>query len=569
MDFYKPTMLFRQNAIKKSKSNPEFYTHNNNKSTESWLLKEQKSSTSILDKACSMNRVKIASNYWKIPDDSNYLTSIAINDSNQEQIAISSGSSDSNLFIYDLNNESISLTHQQTITLPNILNMKWLDYAMEESTLITGHKQGVIHMVSIPEANSNESAKILKRFNHKKHFNNSKTLRDPSIRTINMPNWDSKNSSNLLISQCNENIFLWDLNHRSDLPILKNQHLGIKNFDSSPSSNGIIGLAGDFGIAINDLRAPINEVSMFTPKISKDTKNYGFANNIKWAPYDSNILAASHIDGIVRLWDIRAQESFGSLQGHNDLITSIEWSEESSSDLYTGARDGNIIHWDLNFNEDLNNCCLNEGLDSINYYDNQFLTDEFEIYHHLSKRQCGTLIPAAKNSITNLTSSSNYILSIDGSSYLGLHKKRGLDSFEVEEGTSDMIIDNMLKEFPQTETVSDSGSIMTNSDGESESESNSIFEQTLMQDSSVPSTTNNSPIHNKTKSITSLLNNSENSIDTLVNEEIFNESPKRIVSGSTINEDDLEDQFDFTYNEVLPLNQKQRNASSQQYYHYV
>jgi len=361
---------------------------------------------------------------------------------------------------------------------------------------------------------------------------------------MNVPKWSNTNS---FVSLCNENIFLWDLNHRSDLPILKNQHLGMRNFDSSPSKNGIVGLCGDFGIALNDLRAPINSPSIFTPK---DASNLGAANNIKWAPYDSNIIAASHLDGVIRLWDIRAQNSFAKLSGHNDLITSLEWSEESSSDLYTSSRDGNIIHWDLDFNEDLTNCCLNEGLDSINFYKNQFLTSDDDIYNIVNQRQCGTLIPAAKDSIIELTNTNGNILSIDGSSYLGVHRKRGLDSFTVEEGTSAMIIEDMLNEIPVAQDVSDTESTLT-SDGEGD-----IFEQSVQIDSA-PSTVHNSPIHVKKNSITNMLNNSDHSVNTLVESEHSGKKSKRTNSGSTIDEHEHEgDGKDFTYEKILPLNSK-------------
>lgn len=552
MDFYKPPNLFRKNAIKKVRSDPGFYLQKNN-SSENWLLKDDHES-SFLNKSCSLNKIKIASNYWKIPDEDFYLTAVSVNQENPEQIAIASGQHESNLFIYDMNFDRDVLTHQQTISLPNIESMKWLDYDKEESSILTGHKNGVVHMVSVPDSNSNECARILKRFNHKKHFSNDK-YRNSAIKNINIPNWSSTNS---FLSLCNENIFMWDLNHRSDLPILKNQHLGIKNFDSSPSKAGIVALCGEFGISLSDLRAPVNTPSIFTPK---NSQNLGYSNNIKWAPYDSNILAASHADNVVRLWDIRAQDSFAQLKGHNDLVTSLEWSEESSSDFYSGSRDGNIIHWDLDFNEDLTNCCLNEGLDSINFYKNQFLTDDFDIYKVVNQRQCGTIIPAAKESIIELTSTNGNILSIDGSSYLGVHKKRGLDSFAVEEGTSAMIIDDMLKEIPYAREVSDSGSTIS-SDDES-----SIFEQSLQIDTA-PSTAHNSPVHIKNKSITSLMNHSDNSINTLIGSD--KGKAQRTVSGSTINEDI--DMTDFTYEKILPLNKKLAdiiNLERNQQMHYV
>lgn len=429
MSYYKPSNLYRQNARVFSDPLPI-----SNKSP-SWLYNYDTSD--ILSKTTNNKKMKIASNYWKIPDDELYLTSISINKENQEQLAISSGMKQDNLFIYDLNYDDMVLTHQQTISLPFIEKLEWLNYDIEESSLLTGHKNGSLHLVSIPNS-KDSNAKILKRFNHKKHFSRFKNL---SIKQINNSFWNSNN----ILTLCNENVFLWDSNHRSDLPILKDQHLGLLNFDTS-NKNGIIALAGEFGVALNDLRVNNNNSSVFQP-----ANNFELgSNNIKWAPYDSNILAASHLDGIIRLWDIRAQNYFGKLTGHNDLITSLEWSEESSSDLYSGSKDGNIIHWDLNFNEDLSNCCLNSGLDSIQFIKDKFLSNDKDIYELINQRQCGTIIPASNDSIIELTSTNDKILSIDGSSYLGVHNKRGVDSFKVEEGTANLMLDELLNELPMT-----------------------------------------------------------------------------------------------------------------------
>ncbi|ONH70124.1 Protein DSE1 [Cyberlindnera fabianii] len=555
MEHYSPTVLFRQNAVKKVRSNPEFYSSSTRKfSNESWLFKDDKNTT-VLDKTCSNDTIKIASNYWKVPDDELYLTSVAVNKENNEQIAVASGKRENNLYIYDINTESTSLTHQQTITLPYIQSMQWLGYDECESTLMTGHKNGTVHMVSVPDSNSDESARIIKRFNHKKHFSTSR-YKNLSIKRIVTPNWIS-NSQNFL-TQCNQNIFLWDMNHRSDLPILKNQNLGLLNFDASPSKNGILALAGEFGIALNDLRAPVNHPSIFTPK---DSKSLSGANAIKWAPYDDNVLAATHLDGTIRLWDIRAQGAFGNLSGHNDLVTCIEWSEESSGDLYSGGNDGSIIHWDLNFSEDLSDCCLSEGLESIKYMGNTFLTDETEIYAKVSKRQCGTLIPAAKAAILDMTSVGNKIMSVDGDSFLGVHGKRGLDSFVVEEGTSAKIMDELLHSIPSTHH--DSGSAFTyNTESGSDSEE-SLFEQciTSTATSSASTTPNSSPTHTREKSITNLQNTSENSINTLVDLQPRYKTVERRTSGSTLNSienDDLEHDVraSFTYEKIMPLMRK-------------
>ncbi len=47
--------------------------------------------------------------------------------------------------------------------------MKWVSTSDSEisNILATGHKQGIVQFISIPDNNSKDSAKIKMRFNHK------------------------------------------------------------------------------------------------------------------------------------------------------------------------------------------------------------------------------------------------------------------------------------------------------------------------------------------------------------------------------------------------------------------
>ena len=63
--------------------------------------------------------------------------------------------------------------------------------------------------------------------------------------------------------------------------------------------------------------------------------------------YEYKHISRRTCDGVIRLWDIRKQDSYiAELYGHNDysITTSMEW---NNNDLFTGSKDGNIIHWDL------------------------------------------------------------------------------------------------------------------------------------------------------------------------------------------------------------------------------
>ncbi|KAH3687330.1 hypothetical protein WICPIJ_001674 [Wickerhamomyces pijperi] len=483
--FYQPSQIFRQPRVDKTRKSSSRIT------SESWMLNSESSSTDVLNKSINEPNYKINSNYWKIPDNNLYLTSLAVNPEYQNQIAVASGSHDSNLFIYDFDHSD--LTHKQTISLPKITSMSWLDYAVEESSLLTGHKNGMIHFVSIPNASEGQNARIVKRFNHAKHFTSS-FIKSTTIANLQTPKSWLRNQNNL-ISSCNGNVFLWDINHRSDLPIMKNQHLGLLNFDISLSRVGILGLAGEFGIALNDLRVNENSPSIFEPKKqASGVQSSRSVNLLKWAQYDSNVLAAAHEDNVIRLWDIRNHRHFGELKGHNDEITSLEWSEQSSGDLYSCGRDGKLIHWDLNFNESLMNCTLNQGIESVATCSKsgKFLTDEFEIFELLQQRQCGTVISSSSSPIIDLHSCMDKIISIDQESFLGMHAKNGTDAFKAPTGLSTLIMDEILQDLPDTlSTPLPSPSNFTNFSNKSvisvNSEQSSLFDSVGNSQTSISS----------------------------------------------------------------------------------
>ena len=217
-DYYEPTFLFRQNAIKRfspslspissveslslvdsnSISNNGTTTTTTttssiyqNASNSSWLLNPYNvKDTAILNQSCCLNRTNVKSNYWKIPDESMNLTSMSINKNQGGNpiLAISSGKSESNLFIYELNLFNNHLIHHHTISLPNIHAMKWIN---NTRYLVTGNNKGYAHLVSTPklathdvfntnsngdfdydddDEDDNNSAEICKRFNHRKHL---------------------------------------------------------------------------------------------------------------------------------------------------------------------------------------------------------------------------------------------------------------------------------------------------------------------------------------------------------------------------------------------------------------
>ncbi|KAK6461153.1 hypothetical protein DFJ63DRAFT_314942 [Scheffersomyces coipomensis] len=450
-DYYEPTLLFRRNAKRFSpesspmasveslhsntsaKSNSSS-TSSNKSTSSSWMLNLQNpQDTQILNQSCSLNRLNIKSNYWKIPDNNYNLTSMAIKNINNDEttLAISSGNKESNLFIYDLNLFDNYLTHQSTISLPNIYGMKWFN----SNYLITGNSKGYAHLVYIPHNmddnqtndDGEDQAEIIKRFNHRKHLKQKiSSDKSSAISKLNIiPNQDH------LISLYQNNLFYWDIkdceSQQRPSPISISKIHGIKNFEILNLTSSTIGICGNFGISLFDLRD--NKFSVPVSSLQEHSKQKLNTNLIRVNPQNENLLVASHGDSVIRLWDIRKQNNYVNLIGHQNNVSSLQW---NNGDLFSGGKDGNIIHWDLTTNmrepehDEVINCSLKEGFDSIN-----FNSQANKLETCLNQRQCGTLLPASNTNIIGMESlrgSGNddkdlKVLSIDSSSFFGIHSK--------------------------------------------------------------------------------------------------------------------------------------------------
>ncbi|CAK9439644.1 uncharacterized protein LODBEIA_P37440 [Lodderomyces beijingensis] len=487
-DYYQPTLLFRQNALRRfnpslspissveslvsvtpmdscssasSQNSPYMRKGDANFSRTSWLLNlDNPRDSEVLTKSCSINRTNVKSNYWKIPDDKMNLTSVSITKGNatcgnNPLLAISSGNNRDNLFIYELDSSSNHLIHHSTISLSTIHGMKWVaEPSSDKNYIITGNNKGYAHLVSIPDAiygevaqdsDEGSSAEICKRFNHRKSVKDKKSI---SLSTP-ISKLDVFNGNREMISIYDDYLFHWDVKNadsqRRPHPLSITTIAGVRNFDpwrNNSNNNSItttIGICGKFGISLFDTRnarfnTPSNNLSFKT--------NYRqlSANTIRWDPFNDNVLAAGHGDGVVRLWDVRKQDYFASLTPHPrgkgrgkysiPQLTSMEWAH---GDLVTGGQDGNIIHWDLTSDLDLNavgqlSCGLREGFDSVNFNDRSNSLDV-----DVNQRQCGTILPASNTNIVSMCSvevdndddngKEIKIISIDGSSFLGVHSR--------------------------------------------------------------------------------------------------------------------------------------------------
>lgn len=440
-DFYEPNLLFRNNAIKRSsvtsksedKSGSEYKSSS---SSYSWLLNLYNSNdTQVLDQSCSLNRLNIKSSYWKIPDDKFNLTSLAVSGSSLSRmdLAVSSANASSNLYIYDLDAKDNFLTHHSTISLPHIHSMRWMSGVnSSEKFLLTGNSKGYVNLVSIPSIEEPEqSAEIVKRFNHRKHLKKDTKALGLYQGSTNIHRVGYSNASHLMVTLYDSNLFAWDMNDTCSLQKPKPTSImsipGVSSFDIHSNNSNTIGICGKFGVSLLDIRE--SKITVPTSANMKVNPKIADSNIIKWSPTDDYIFASAHSDGVVRVWDVRMQNYTTSLSSHNGRVVSVEW---NGKDIFTGGRDGNIIHWDLTtdanpvIDEPLV-CKLKEGLNSIN-----FDSSRNQLEKTLNERKCGTILPASNSNIVDMVSlkeegstedSDVRLLSIDSSSFLGVHFK--------------------------------------------------------------------------------------------------------------------------------------------------
>ena len=68
-------------------------------------------------------------------------------------------------------------------------------------------------------------------------------------------------------------------------------------------------------------------------------------NSVAFSP-DGTILASGSRGGEIRLWDVNARQSFATLRGHVDAVSSVSFSFPDGTTLASGSRDGTIKLWD-------------------------------------------------------------------------------------------------------------------------------------------------------------------------------------------------------------------------------
>ncbi|KAK7203321.1 WD40-repeat-containing domain protein [Myxozyma melibiosi] len=337
--------LERSNALRRGRedlspvSSPTKKYAKLNKREESWIRE--------LVKPPSLENLKpqLTSAQLKVPDAMQHLTAIASHPS-LPFVAVGSGGREKNLYIYERGTSKgrSHLYHRQTVSLPHIYSLAWapLGKFTSSTVIATGHRNGAVHLVSLPDSSNPYPARIIKRFNHA-HADPRRIACGPGLRVSHVeftsPVWTCVPDASL-ISLYGQTVHIWDLS-RNDRPLLTQRVATINGLHASPFRDGILGLSGAFGIALLDVRTRTR--GLLRPKIA----NHSESTAVKWSPYNSNWVASAHEDSKIRVWDIRASQPFAELAGHSDIINTLEWSATNPNELISGCADQTINVWDV------------------------------------------------------------------------------------------------------------------------------------------------------------------------------------------------------------------------------
>lgn len=253
-DYYEPLNIFRHNAITVRKRGGE------SSFNKDWQLNIQSSYERKQQlRRCSddyndyYNRKKLQTDFWKLDKlvgDSSVSNDMALLD--EQTLCLSNTREKDNINIFQLDN-----THMKklkTISIPSkpITQLCALPHLQDDNSqhFLTGHRNGVVNLISTSEENS----QINRKFNHFKYMErtNKEKLQSPSSIPIRqLSSWVEHNS---FISLVNESMFVYNLEDRRN-PTYLDSHPGLHSVNISNNNNDLI-FAMQSGVKIFDIRSP-------------------------------------------------------------------------------------------------------------------------------------------------------------------------------------------------------------------------------------------------------------------------------------------------------------------------
>lgn len=83
-----------------------------------------------------------------------------------------------------------------------------------------------------------------------------------------------------------------------------------------------------------------------TGKPLSSFKSTSSAYNIAFSPNDVYVLV-TRLNNAVELWEYESRQMVRDFKGHQDIVTSLQWSPQDDQTFATTGRDGNILLWDV------------------------------------------------------------------------------------------------------------------------------------------------------------------------------------------------------------------------------
>ncbi|XP_028253262.1 denticleless protein homolog isoform X2 [Parambassis ranga] len=110
---------------------------------------------------------------------------------------------------------------------------------------------------------------------------------------------------------------------------------------SSGSIQNVLAAANEEGIV-----RIYNTESRENPLLKEWLAHENAVFDIAWVPEEHQLVTAAG-DQMARLWDVKSGEMLGSFKGHLCSLKSVAFAPQEKAVFCTGARDGNIMVWDI------------------------------------------------------------------------------------------------------------------------------------------------------------------------------------------------------------------------------
>ncbi|KAM9703140.1 denticleless protein homolog [Menidia menidia] len=112
-------------------------------------------------------------------------------------------------------------------------------------------------------------------------------------------------------------------------------------FSSAADMQNVLAAANEEGIV-----RIYNTESRESPLLKEWLAHENAVFDIAWVPGEPQLVTAAG-DQTARLWDVKSGELLGSFKGHLCSLKSVAFTPEEKAVFCTGARDGNIMVWDI------------------------------------------------------------------------------------------------------------------------------------------------------------------------------------------------------------------------------